>query len=54
MLVFGNAVVLGAGWLVWRGCNSRNKGRGVIGGTRAQSAKEANVDTLEECLFSKR
>ena len=28
--------------------------RGVTAGTRGQSAKEANVDTLGECIYSKR
>ena len=28
--------------------------RGVTGGTRGQSAKEADVDTLGECIYSKR
>ena len=43
MSVCGNLVVPGAGWLVWRGGNSRDKG--VKGGTMGESAKEANVDT---------
>ena len=43
-MVFGISVVPGAGWLVWRGGNSRDKG--LTGGTMGESAKEANVDTV--------
>ena len=42
MLVFENSVSPGAGWLVCRGGNRRNK------------AESANVDTLGECICYKK
>ena len=49
MLLFFNPVALGAGWLVWRGVRAGT--RGLTGGIRGQSAKEANVG---ECVYYKK
>ena len=49
MLVFENSVSPGAGWLVCRGGNSRDKGR-----NRRNKAESANVDTLGECIYYKK
>ena len=49
MLVFYISVSPGAGWLVWRGGNSRDKGCNRR--NKGQSAKEANVG---ECIYYKK
>ena len=49
--LFANSVVRGSGWLVWRGVIVVIMCRTAV--TRKKSAKQAHVETLGECIYSK-